>query len=123
VNYVADIDPCSRKFCGKGRDCHVTSEGEARCVCAARCPHHARLVCGTDGRAYHSHCELHRAACLQRRAIAVDHAMTCLKRHRKPPPSSSLTGEIYHINFIFKELPSLSLGDRNNNWIQILAHF
>ncbi|KAF4531901.1 hypothetical protein B566_EDAN000930 [Ephemera danica] len=44
------------------------------------------MVCGTDGHSYHSHCELHRAACLQRRAIAVDHAMTCLKRHRKPPP-------------------------------------
>lgn len=82
---VTDEDPCASKYCGKGRECHVSAEGTARCVCASHCPHHReRLVCGTDGAVYHSHCELHRAACIQRRSIAVDHAMTCLKRHRKP---------------------------------------
>ena len=47
-------------------------------------------VCGTDGNTYPSHCELHRAACVQGHPIAVDHSLksctkksTSAKKHNK----------------------------------------
>ena len=42
-------------------------------------------VCGTDGKTYPSHCELHRAACIQGHPIAVDHSQ---KGCTKKPTSS-----------------------------------
>lgn len=74
-------NPCLVRFCGKGREC-VLERGAARCVCQRRCPrHHHRPVCGTDAVLYASHCELHRTACLENRAIAVDHSLACVQHH------------------------------------------
>lgn len=76
-------DPCLVKYCGKGRECQV-SRGVAECVCQRRCRRHQKLVCGTDGQLYANHCELHRTACLDDRAIAVDHTYDCMKRRPRP---------------------------------------
>ncbi|GFG35030.1 hypothetical protein Cfor_04391, partial [Coptotermes formosanus] len=78
--------PCLVKYCGKGRECQV-SRGVAECVCQRRCRRHQKLVCGTDGQLYANHCELHRTACLDDRAIAVDHTYDCMKR-RAPSEKS-----------------------------------
>jgi hypothetical protein len=72
-------DPCLVKYCGKGRECQI-SRGVAQCVCQRRCRKRQKLVCGTDGLLYANHCELHRTACLEDRAIAVDHAYGCMKQ-------------------------------------------
>ncbi|XP_049812888.1 follistatin-related protein 5-like [Schistocerca nitens] len=74
--------PCLGVVCGAGRECRLDGAGSAVCQCRRRCPRsrgrgHARAVCGTDGRRYASHCHLHRAACLQRRHVAVDHDTPC----------------------------------------------
>jgi hypothetical protein len=81
--WIVFTDPCLVKYCGKGRECQV-SRGVAECVCQRRCRRHQKLVCGTDGQLYANHCELHRTACLDDRAIAVDHTYDCMKR-RAPP--------------------------------------
>lgn len=79
-------NPCLVKYCGKGRECEV-SRGVAECVCQRRCRRHQKLVCGTDGQLYANHCELHRTACLDDRAIAVDHTYDCMKRRARPEKS------------------------------------
>ncbi|XP_049811271.1 follistatin-related protein 5-like isoform X1 [Schistocerca nitens] len=82
---LARENPCLVQFCGAGREC-VLERGAAVCVCVRRCPRHARLhlqrpVCGSDGHLYATHCDLHRAACLEGRAIAVDHSLACIPHH------------------------------------------
>nr|CAD7432834.1 unnamed protein product [Timema monikensis] len=77
VTNIVSADPCLIKYCGKGRECRLR-DGEARCECQTRCRKHHKLVCGTDGHLYPNHCELHRAACLQGTAIAVDHHFGCV---------------------------------------------
>ncbi|XP_066994850.2 follistatin-related protein 5 [Anabrus simplex] len=76
---LAKQNPCLVKYCGKGRECQL-SRGVAQCVCQRRCHKHHKLVCGTDGQLYANHCELHRAACLEERSIAVDHTLSCVRR-------------------------------------------
>lgn len=43
-------------------------------------------VCGSDGRFYENHCELHRAACLLERKIVIVHSKDCFLKGRKMPP-------------------------------------
>uniref|UniRef100_A0A6Q2X9N5 Follistatin-like 5 n=1 Tax=Esox lucius TaxID=8010 RepID=A0A6Q2X9N5_ESOLU len=70
--------PCEHKYCGLGRHCvvdHVTGQGE--CNCLDRCKPHYKPVCGSDGKLYQNHCELHRASCLDGQRITVMHSEEC----------------------------------------------
>ncbi|KAF6029634.1 FSTL5 [Bugula neritina] len=77
ANYdeLATVTECSNSdYCGAGRTCLVDRHGEELCVCqgAGSCPPGHRLVCGSDGNMYDSHCELHRRACVTQKHISVD---------------------------------------------------
>lgn len=74
---VVLADPCLVQYCSKGRECHVV-DGVARCVCQRECRNVRSIVCGSDGKLYDNHCQLHRTACLTNTHIAVDHYFTCL---------------------------------------------
>merc|ERR1719239_230372 len=41
------------------------------------CAGHKKPVCGSDGRQYTSHCQLHRAACISRQHIRIDRRGAC----------------------------------------------
>ncbi|GFW26649.1 follistatin-related protein 5 [Trichonephila clavipes] len=75
---------CSRNTCGRWRECETNTVGEAICTCHKYCKKRKKPVCGTDGRYYANHCELHREACLTDTTIAIDHKRLCLKK-RLPP--------------------------------------
>lgn len=49
-------------------------------------------VCGSDGRFYENHCELHRAACLLERNIVIVHSKDCFLKGRKIPPCTYASG-------------------------------
>ncbi|KAH6944055.1 hypothetical protein HPB50_001477 [Hyalomma asiaticum] len=63
--------------CGRGRQCELNDAGEASCVCQKSCKKRRKPVCGSDGNYYINHCELHRAACLAGKPIAIDHRGNC----------------------------------------------
>uniref|UniRef100_A0A8C8K6L6 Follistatin-related protein 5 n=1 Tax=Oncorhynchus tshawytscha TaxID=74940 RepID=A0A8C8K6L6_ONCTS len=70
--------PCEHKYCGLGRHCvvnHESSQGE--CICLDRCKPHYKEVCGSDGKLYQNHCELHRASCLGAQRITIMHSEEC----------------------------------------------
>uniref|UniRef100_A0A8K9UUR6 Follistatin like 5 n=1 Tax=Oncorhynchus mykiss TaxID=8022 RepID=A0A8K9UUR6_ONCMY len=70
--------PCVHKYCGLGRHCvvnHESSQGE--CICLDRCKPHYKEVCGSDGKLYQNHCELHRASCLGAQRITIMHSEEC----------------------------------------------
>uniref|UniRef100_A0A3P9NNK8 Follistatin-like 5 n=1 Tax=Poecilia reticulata TaxID=8081 RepID=A0A3P9NNK8_POERE len=70
--------PCEHKYCGLGRHCvinHETDQGECRCL--DRCKPHYKPVCGSDGKLYQNHCELHRASCLRGHRITIMHSEEC----------------------------------------------
>lgn len=83
MNVFIFTDPCLVRYCGKGRECIIDSNGNSECICQKRCPKHEKLVCGTDGIIYPNHCELHRTACVEDRNIAVDHSFGCPKPKKK----------------------------------------
>ncbi|XP_043287172.1 follistatin-related protein 5-like isoform X3 [Venturia canescens] len=83
-----DQNPCLEKYCGAGRECRVSPDGGvALCVCAKRCARRHRPVCGSDGKVYANHCELHRAACNSGSPLTASRLMRCLHRddHRETP--------------------------------------
>lgn len=67
-------DKCQWLSCAAGQICVVDSMKQERCICAetGSCPPGHGMVCGSDGRLYDSHCELHRAACITDTKIYVD---------------------------------------------------
>lgn len=70
--------PCEHKYCGLGRHCVVdrdTAQGE--CQCLDQCKPHYKPVCGSDGKLYQNHCELHRASCLKGHRITIMHSEEC----------------------------------------------
>uniref|UniRef100_A0A3Q3QZ93 Follistatin-like 4 n=1 Tax=Monopterus albus TaxID=43700 RepID=A0A3Q3QZ93_MONAL len=68
-------------YCGRGRQCVLMAEtGRAECVCQEKCRPSFVPVCGSDGRFYENHCEVYRAACLERRRIYVVHSKDCFFR-------------------------------------------
>lgn len=83
---------CDNKFCGLGRRCVLGREtGQAECACMSLCKRHYKPVCGSDGRFYQNHCEVHRAACLKKRKISIVHNEDCflqgeLGAESSPPP-------------------------------------
>ena len=71
------LDPCISVFCGKGRTCEISSQGQPACICIRHCKPHYKPVCGSDGLLYQNHCELHRAACIADTPIKIDHSRKC----------------------------------------------
>ncbi|XP_051514855.1 follistatin-related protein 5-like isoform X4 [Myxocyprinus asiaticus] len=70
--------PCEHKYCGLGKHCVVDREtGEGECHCLERCKPHYKLVCGSDGKLYQNHCELHRASCMYHQRITIMHSEEC----------------------------------------------
>uniref|UniRef100_A0A667H001 Follistatin like 4 n=1 Tax=Lynx canadensis TaxID=61383 RepID=A0A667H001_LYNCA len=69
---------CGKKFCSRGSRCMLSREtGEPECQCLEACRPSYMPVCGSDGRFYENHCELHRAACLLGRKIVIVRSKDC----------------------------------------------
>ncbi|XP_040034380.2 follistatin-related protein 1 [Gasterosteus aculeatus] len=71
---------CDRTFCGAGRECVSTDRGEPVCRCLQQCDVAENWVCGSNGRTYRNHCELHRDACTTQNKIHVQHRARCLEK-------------------------------------------
>lgn len=77
--------PCEHKYCGLGKHCVVDQEtGEGECQCLDRCKPHYKPVCGSDGKLYQNHCELHRASCLAHQRITIMHSEECFYKGIEP---------------------------------------
>ncbi|XP_053423304.1 follistatin-related protein 4 isoform X1 [Nycticebus coucang] len=75
------LDSCGKKFCSRGSQCVLSKEtGEPECRCLEACRPSYVPVCGSDGRFYENHCELHRTACLLGRKIVVTRSKDCFLR-------------------------------------------
>ncbi|XP_006065135.3 follistatin-related protein 4 [Bubalus bubalis] len=69
---------CGKKLCGRGSRCMLNREtGEPECRCLEACRPSYVPVCGSDGRVYENHCELHRAACLLGKKIVMVRNKDC----------------------------------------------
>ncbi|XP_072846263.2 follistatin-related protein 4 isoform X2 [Pogona vitticeps] len=69
---------CEQKYCGRGSKCIVNKETDKpECRCIEDCKPSYIPVCGSDGKFYENHCELHRASCLQRKKIYIIHSKDC----------------------------------------------
>ncbi|XP_014803798.1 PREDICTED: follistatin-related protein 4 isoform X2 [Calidris pugnax] len=101
---------CEKKYCGRGSKCVVNKDtNQPECRCVEDCKSSYMPVCGSDGKFYENHCQLHRASCLQRKKIYIIHSKDCffkgdtctmanysrlksilldLQAHRRSPPSS-----------------------------------
>uniref|UniRef100_A0A669CVD4 Follistatin-like 5 n=1 Tax=Oreochromis niloticus TaxID=8128 RepID=A0A669CVD4_ORENI len=76
--------PCEHKYCGLGRHCvvdHETEQGE--CKCLDHCKPHYKPVCGSDGKLYQNHCELHRTSCIRGHRITIMHSEECFYKGKK----------------------------------------
>ncbi|XP_016415610.1 follistatin-related protein 1-like [Sinocyclocheilus rhinocerous] len=71
---------CANVFCGAGRECAVTDKGEPTCLCIEQCKPHKRPVCGSNGKTYRNHCDLHRDACLTGLKVQVAHDGHCVEK-------------------------------------------
>ncbi|RVE57886.1 hypothetical protein OJAV_G00203650 [Oryzias javanicus] len=78
---------CANVFCGAGRECAVNEKGEPSCLCIESCKPHKRSVCGSNGKTYRNHCELHRDACLTGLKIQVAHDGHC--KEKKPEKAAA----------------------------------
>ncbi|XP_026128206.1 follistatin-related protein 1b isoform X2 [Carassius auratus] len=79
---------CANVFCGAGRECAVNEKGEPSCLCIEQCKSHKRSVCGSNGKTYRNHCELHRDACLTGLKIQVDHDGHCKEKKQEKAAAS-----------------------------------
>ncbi|XP_042350945.1 follistatin-related protein 1-like [Plectropomus leopardus] len=79
---------CANVFCGAGRECAVTEKGEPSCLCIESCKPHKRSVCGSNGKTYRNHCELHRDACLTGLKIQVAHDGHCHEKKQEQAAAS-----------------------------------
>ncbi|XP_066134422.1 follistatin-related protein 4 isoform X1 [Saccopteryx bilineata] len=69
---------CRKKLCSHGSRCVLSREtGEPECRCLEACKPSYMPVCGSDGKFYENHCELHRAACLLEKKIVTVHSKDC----------------------------------------------
>lgn len=91
---LSDDDPCLVKYCGAGRECQVSADGErnvAECVCVRRCARRHRPVCASNGRVYVNHCEMHRAACNSGTQLTIRSLSRCLGNGEHVPGRLCLT--------------------------------
>ncbi|KZC10284.1 Follistatin-related protein 5, partial [Dufourea novaeangliae] len=78
-SFLSEISPCTKKYCGAGRECEISPNGTvALCVCMRKCPRRHRPVCASNGRIYANHCELHKAACNGGSSLTRSRLMRCL---------------------------------------------
>uniref|UniRef100_A0A8C3K873 Follistatin like 4 n=1 Tax=Calidris pygmaea TaxID=425635 RepID=A0A8C3K873_9CHAR len=69
---------CEKKYCGRGSKCVVNKDtNQPECRCVEDCKSSYMPVCGSDGKFYENHCQLHRASCLQRKKIYIIHSKDC----------------------------------------------
>uniref|UniRef100_A0A8C9F0I1 Follistatin like 4 n=1 Tax=Pavo cristatus TaxID=9049 RepID=A0A8C9F0I1_PAVCR len=69
---------CEKKYCGRGSRCVVNRDtNQPECRCVEDCKSSYMPVCGSDGKFYENHCQLHRASCLQRKKIYIIHSKDC----------------------------------------------
>ncbi|XP_061858657.1 follistatin-related protein 4 isoform X2 [Colius striatus] len=69
---------CEKKYCGRGSKCVVNKDtNQPECRCVEDCRSSYMPVCGSDGKFYENHCQLHRASCLQRKKIYIIHSKDC----------------------------------------------
>nr|XP_020846833.1 follistatin-related protein 4 isoform X3 [Phascolarctos cinereus] len=69
---------CERKHCGRGSRCIINEETQMpECQCLEGCKSSYMPICGSDGKFYENHCELHRASCLQKKKIYIIHSKDC----------------------------------------------
>ncbi|XP_015590184.1 follistatin-related protein 5 isoform X2 [Cephus cinctus] len=90
-------NPCLEKYCGAGRECQLSLNGHvAVCICARRCARRHRPVCGSNGKVYANHCELHRAACNAGSPLTASRLMRCLHRdvHQETSTALPATGNV-----------------------------
>nr|XP_046257826.1 follistatin-related protein 1-like isoform X2 [Scatophagus argus] len=80
---VKDQSVCARTSCGAGRECVSTDRGEPVCRCLQQCDVTEHWVCGSNGRSYRNHCELHRDACLTQSKIHPEHRGHCVEKPAK----------------------------------------
>ncbi|NXF98882.1 FSTL4 protein, partial [Sakesphorus luctuosus] len=70
--------PCEQSPCARGSRCVLSEDtGQPQCRCVEHCSATFLPVCGSDGRFYENHCQLHRAACLQGKSIDIVHSKDC----------------------------------------------
>ncbi|XP_066184904.1 follistatin-related protein 4 isoform X1 [Sylvia atricapilla] len=119
-------ESCQRKFCGRGSTCVLNRDTNLpECRCVQDCKPTYMPVCGSDGRFYENHCQLHRASCLQRKKIYIIHSKDCffkgdsctmadysrlksilldLQARRQSPPSSLARDRTAQKRFLTEEL-------------------
>ncbi|XP_027499376.1 follistatin-related protein 4 isoform X3 [Corapipo altera] len=117
--------PCE-KPCGRGSRCVLNpATRQPECRCLEECRATYMPVCGSDGRFYENHCQLHRASCLQRKKIYIVHSKECffkgdpctmadysrlksilldLQAPRQSPPSSLATDRAAQKRFLIEDL-------------------
>ncbi|XP_041865482.1 follistatin-related protein 1-like [Melanotaenia boesemani] len=78
-----DQSVCSRTFCGAGRECVSTDRGEPVCRCLEQCDESEHWVCGSNGKSYRNHCELHRDACISQTKVHVERRGHCVEKLTK----------------------------------------
>ncbi|NWS25108.1 FSTL4 protein, partial [Polioptila caerulea] len=118
--------PCQNKHCGRGSRCVLNRDtNQPECRCVEDCKASYMPVCGSDGRFYENHCQLHRASCLQRKKIYIIHSKDCffkgdtctmadysrlksilldLQARRQSPPSSLAKDRAAQKRFLIEEL-------------------
>ncbi|NXF98588.1 FSTL4 protein, partial [Eubucco bourcierii] len=117
---------CEKKYCGRGSKCVVNKDtNQPECRCIETCKSSYMPVCGSDGKFYENHCQLHQASCLQRKKIYIIHSKDCffkgatctmadysrlksilldLQAHRQSPPSSLAEDRMSQKRFLVEDL-------------------
>ncbi|KAM6408404.1 follistatin-related protein 4 [Rhynochetos jubatus] len=117
---------CEKKYCGRGSKCVVNKDtNQPECRCIEDCKSSYMPVCGSDGKFYENHCQLHRASCLQRKKIYIIHSKDCffkgdtctmadysrlknilldLQAHRRSPPSSPPEDRVSQKRFLVEDM-------------------
>ncbi|NXN14153.1 FSTL4 protein, partial [Indicator maculatus] len=117
---------CEKKYCGRGSKCVVNKDtNQPECRCIENCKSSYMPVCGSDGKFYENHCQLHQASCLQRKKIYIIHSKDCffkgdtctmadysrlksilldLQAHRQSSPSSLAQDRVSQKRFLVEDL-------------------
>ncbi|XP_074772316.1 follistatin-related protein 4 isoform X2 [Athene noctua] len=117
---------CEKKYCGRGSKCVVNKDtNQPECKCVENCKSSYMPVCGSDGKFYENHCQLHQASCLQRKKIYIIHSKDCffkgdtctmaeysrlksilldLQARRQSPPSSLAEDRVSQKRFLVEDM-------------------